>query len=397
MKSASAAFTALVVVAVGATANADCPGALDTKIIPLPVWATSPNEGNTWGAMPVFVRVCPDNQETQWILAPSVTWNSVIHYTGTVRFYDYPDPDTNLSLIASASTHVNYELLAIWQRVPAADGAWTDEATVRVDRSAFARFYGLGPDTPGAAEATYTSLRALATGRRGLNLGGHVNVGFSVGLEHDDVEDQGVPDLPLAPEVFPDAPGMGGATLAWQGLDIRYDDRAGREYAESGVRLEASGALVEGLEGSPTFIRFGAKAGVIVPELSWLSGAARLVWSAVTSASAPFYQQSALGGPLLLRGFTDGRFIDRQAWTIEAEQRIRVLQTHLFGVTTDWRVDPFIAAGQVFGDFGDMLSKPQITAGVGLRAFVHPNVVGRIDLASGGEGLKVYVEIGYPY
>jgi hypothetical protein len=34
---------------------------------------------------------------------------------------------------------------------------------------------------------------------------------------------------------------------------------------------------------------------------------------------------------------------------------------------------------------------------VGLRAFVHPNIVGRVDLATGGEGTKAYVEIGYPY
>jgi hypothetical protein len=28
---------------------------------------------------------------------------------------------------------------------------------------------------------------------------------------------------------------------------------------------------------------------------------------------------------------------------------------------------------------------------------VHPNIVGRVDLATGGEGTKAYVEIGYPY
>jgi hypothetical protein len=51
----------------------------------------------------------------------------------------------------------------------------------------------------------------------------------------------------------------------------------------------------------------------------------------------------------------------------------------------------------VFDRAGDMVARPELAAGVGLRAFVHPNLVGRIDLASGGEGLKVYVEIGYPY
>jgi hypothetical protein len=51
----------------------------------------------------------------------------------------------------------------------------------------------------------------------------------------------------------------------------------------------------------------------------------------------------------------------------------------------------------VFDALHQALSDPRVTAGVGLRAWVHPNVVGRIDIATGGEGLKVYIEIGYPY
>ncbi|MFL5299367.1 MAG: hypothetical protein ACJ79R_03370, partial [Anaeromyxobacteraceae bacterium] len=93
----------------------------------------------------------------------------------------------------------------------------------------------------------------------------------------------------------------------------------------------------------------------------------------------------------------EGRFVDRQAWTLELEQRIRLIQTHIFGVVADWRVDPFIATGQVFGRFADVASRPQLAGGVGFRAFLHPNVLGRIDVASAGEGVKVYVELGYPY
>jgi hypothetical protein len=392
---AEAATLAALVLATAGTANAAC--ALDTKIVPVPVWATSPNEGNTWGAMPVFLRVCSADGQTQWLAAPSVTWNSVIHYTGTVRFYDYPDPDSALTVIASASTRINYKLLAVWQQLPAAEGAWTDEATVGVNRSAFARFYGLGPDTPAAAQATYTGQRAIVSERRGRNLPGHLNAGITLGAERDAIEDRGVLGLPLAAEVFSDAPGMHGATVLWQGLDIRYDDRVSGDYAAQGVRLEASGAVIEGLAGSPTFLRAGAQARGVVPELSWLSGAAHAVWSAVTASNAPFYHQSALGGSFLMRGFTEGRFVDRQAWTIELEQRIRVVRTHIFGVVADWRADPFVAAGQVFGDFRSAAARPRVAAGVGLRAFVHPNLVGRVDLATAGEGESVYVEIGYPY
>jgi Omp85 superfamily domain len=390
-------LTVLGIVMAAARAHADCPGASDTQTLPLPVWATDPNEGSTWGAMPVFVHVCRETKQTEWILAPSVTWNSIIEVTGTMRFYDYPDPDTSFSLIASASTHVNYDLLAIWQQLPTDVGGWTDEATLRIQRSIFDRFYGLGPDTPASAESSYTGSVFLATVRRGLNLPAHVNIGLTLGFEHDGIEDQGVPGLPLAPQMFPDAPGMGGATTISQGVDGRYDDRDGRDFAAAGLRLDASGAVVEGLDGAPNFLRFGAGARAIWPELSWLSGATHLAWTGVTAKNVPFYLQSELGGAILLRGFNFGRFIDRQAWTIEVEQRIRILRMHIFGVIADWRIDPFITTGQVFSNLDAALSRPQFAAGVGLRAFVHPNVVGRIDLADGGDGLKVYVEIGYPY
>lgn len=393
----AAALAALAALVWAPAASAACVQPLSSRLIPLPVWATLPNEGNTWGFMPVILRVCPEDQRTESILAPSVTWNSVIHLTGTLRWFHYPSEDTTLTLIASASTRINYNLLFLWQRLPVAPGRWTDEVTLRLQRSAFFRFFGLGPATPASAETSYTGFHALGTARRGLVVAPHLNLGVVLGVERDGVQALGVPGLPLAPDVFPGTPGMGGATLLWQGLSARWDDRRGGDYAERGARVELTGAVVEGLAGSPTFLRGQLQASGIVRELPWLSGSGRLAWSAVSSRRAPFYQQSRLGGSFLLRGFTQDRFIDQQAWTVDLEQRIRVLQTHFFGVTTDWRVDPFVSAGQVFSRLGDAFSRPRVAVGLGLRAFVHPNVVGRIDLSDGGEGVKVYVEIGYPY
>ena len=390
-------LAAAVALLAAVRATADCDTSLTTRIIPLPVYATLPNEGDTWGAMPVFLRVCPEGQRTESIIAPSVSWNSVIRYTGTFRWYHYPSEDTSLTVIASASTHTNYNGLLVWQKLPTDAGRWTDEATFRVQRSVFFRFFGLGPDTPTLAESSYTGLRSLANLRRGFNLAPYLNLGASVGVDREAVEAIGVPGLPLSRRAFPDAPGMLGSTVASQGLDLRYDSRRGGDYAERGFRLDVSGSVLEGLWRSPTFVRGTVQARGIVPELAWLSGAARLYWNAVSTPGAPFYRQSSLGGSFLLRGFTEDRFIGQQAWTFELEQRVRFLETRIFGVVADWRIDPFVAVGQVFGAFADAFSRPQVAGGVGFRAFVHPNVLGRIDVAHGGEGFKVYVELGYPY
>lgn len=386
-----------VLAALVSPAAADCPVDETTRIIPLPVWSTSPTEGTTYGFMPVFIRLCPYDQRTQWVLAPSVSRNAIVHTSATVRFYDYPDPDTTISLIAGVSTRINYRVIATRLHVPITRYAFTDETYLRIDRDAFARFFGLGMDSLESGESTYTAERERASERRGINLGSHLNLGVTIGFDREAVGAMGVKNLPIAPEVYPTVPGMLEPSLViWQGLDLRYDDREGGDYAERGMRIEAGLAVVEGLIASPSFVKGTVSGRWIVPELSWLAGAARFAYSGMSASSAPFYLQSTLGGSFLMRGFSEGRFYATQAWTAELEQRIRVLRTNFFNVTTDWRIDPFVAVGQVF-DGDDIVAHPRPSAGVGLRIFVHPNIVGRVDFAWAGEGIKIYVEIGYPY
>jgi hypothetical protein len=383
--------------AAAAVLAAECAGALETKLVPLPVYATLPNEGSTFGAMPVFLRVCEANGRTNTILAPSVTWNDVIHATGTFRVFHYPSDDKALTFIASMSTRINSGLLLVWQDLPAAVGTTTSEAEFRLQRSAFYRFFGFGPETPPEAESSYTRVRGHGAARIGRNLGGHWNVGVTLQFDRDLVQEIGVPGLPLSRRQFPDAPGMHGSTLLSQMIDARFDTRERRETSERGIFVEIGAGIVEGLAESPSFFASRAQFRAIQPETSWLTAAVRLDWRRVSSPRAPFYAQSSLGGAFLLRGFTEDRFIDQNAWTAEMEQRIRLFQTHIYGVTADWRVDPFIVLGQVYRTAEEAFSHPQVAAGAGFRAWVRPNVIGRIDVANGGEGWKIYVEIGYPY
>ena len=368
-----------------------------TQLIPLPIYSTLPNEGSTFGFLPVFLGVCQPQGRTFSIIAPSVSWNDVIHATGTLRVYRYPSDDETLTFIASASTRINSNVLLLWRDLPRSVGAVTREVELRWERSAFYRFFGLGPETPAGAETSYTRIRAHANARAGLNIGGAWNLGLALYVHRDDVQDLGVPGLPLSRRVFPTVPGMTGATTVGEVLDLRYEGRPQAEYSRDGFFAGIAAGPVEGIQGAPAFLRGGARLRLLHPEAAWLTAAARLDATFVSTERAPFYDQSPLGGAFLLRGFTENRFFDRNSWLIEMEQRIRVFETHLFGVTADWRVDPFIAAGQVYGPLHQSFSHPRPVAGVGFRAFVHPNVLGRIDVASGGEGVKVYVELGYPY
>jgi hypothetical protein len=233
--------------------------------------------------------------------------------------------------------------------------------------------------------------------RLGYNLDRHWNVGLKVGLERNLVEEIGVSFLPLVTEKFPGTPGLGGSTVLYEQISLRYDDRVAREYSTAGFANEVGAAVAQGLSGTDAFGVFFWEARQLWRHNSFLNGGARVYWRYAAGGAIPFYHQSSLGGSYRLRGFTEDRFIDKGAWTAEIEQRLVALRTRIYGVTADWRIDPFVAVGQVYQGAHDIFRHVRVTAGLGFRAFVHPNVLGRVDTAVGGEGIKVYVELGYPF
>src|SRR5207302_7126808 len=119
-----------------------CPGGLATRIVPLPVYATLPNEGDTFGAMPVFLRVCDANARTESIIAPSITWNDVIHWTGTFRLFHYPSDEQSLTFIASASTRINSGVLLQSRELPPAPRSFTPRVGLRRPRRACLPSFG---------------------------------------------------------------------------------------------------------------------------------------------------------------------------------------------------------------------------------------------------------------
>ena len=190
---------------------------------------------------------------------------------------------------------------------------------------------------------------------------------------------------------------MGGGDLLEETADVRLDTRPNRDYSLTGQYLDLSAGVGQSPGYSPAFFVGTVDARELFKETDAISSAVRFYASYVGSPEVPFYYQSTLGGSFLMRGLVDDRFIDQGAWTAEYEQRFRLIQTHIYGVTTDWRLDPFIAAGQVFHPGSGIASKIRVAEGAGFRAWVHPNVLGRVDMAIAREGLNFYVELGYPF
>jgi hypothetical protein len=279
------------------------------------------------------------------------------------------------------------------RRIP---GALTKNLVVRVRRNLFYRYFGLGPDTPEDGESSYTRLFATVNARIGLNVTSNLNLALFGELRGDRPERHAISGLPETQDAYPDAPGLSGSAFVRGGFSLRYDTRPDRDYSRAGFATELTGNVAQGIKGVGHFAQFGWTARALVPELSWLQGAARLHWMQILGSNVPFYDRASLGGEVLFRGFQEDRFIDMGAWEAEAEQRITLFQTHIFGVVADWRVDPFVEVGQVYGEASPW-SHVRAAGGAGLRMLVHPDILGRVDLAFGGEGLRAYVVLGYPY
>jgi hypothetical protein len=368
-----------------------------TAFFPLPMYTTVPNEGSTYGFMPVFLRV-DSTGEIRHIWAPSVSWNKAAGVNGTLRYYRYPDREQAWSVIAAASTHVNRTLWLTYDRFPLEPGRLTLELFGLARRNLFYRFFGLGPDSLKENESSYTRTTGMLTSRTGVNVPGHFNIGVRFTIRDDQPKEHAIFGLPTLEQAHPGTPGINGGAMALAGLSLRYDTRRDLDYSDQGIAVEVAGNRAFGLRGFDHFWQVWSQARALWMETSWLQGAARLlVTQELGGHDIPFFYQSSLGGEQLLRGFPEDRFIDRGAWLIETEQRFRVLRTHLFHVITDWRIDPFVGVGQVYGRLEDIGSHLRPTAGIGLRAWVHPNILGRVDVAYAGEGPRAYVVLRYPY
>jgi hemolysin activation/secretion protein len=123
------------------------------------------------------------------------------------------------------------------------------------------------------------------------------------------------------------------------------------------------------------------------------------------SGDIPFWALSSLGGDRSiigerqpLRGFGEGRFLDRNMFSGTLELRTRVFDLNLFSQTLTFEAAPFIDTGQVFHRMSDSpISHLHYAGGIGFRGIAHPFIVGYVDIGYGDEGVAIFSGINYPF
>lgn len=358
-----------------------------------PAFKTDPNAGPTYGVMPVWLWL-DDAGAIRHIVAPSATHNAILGVTGTARYFFYPDAYSKLFAVAARSAHSDFRLAVRYNREPRREGPILD-VYANHEAEGTKRFFGVGARSAASAETDYRWRQDEALLGGGWKFAGRLSLRaaweartFSLG--GGALAD--VPDLPAArrERVFLSMPRL---RAAWDTRDLPATPTRGNA-------LELAWGLSSPAFGSDRrFASYGALWQGYAPHAGGaavLAARGLLDWN--SGGDVPLSAMARLGGLRSLRGFGEGRFVDRGRAAVALEERLTVYELPVVGTRTRFQVAPFLEAGRVFERLGALDRRDwNLVGGVALRGVVPPTVVGTIDLGWSREGLAAFVDVDYPF
>lgn len=383
-------------------ANGESAEQIKVVTIPLPVIAASPNEGVTSGALAAFL-LHNSRDEVTSLIAPQINYNPNFGTTYTLYGVFYPSRLRSAEINLSLSSRVNEDYEARIRDLTLFNGELETNLFIYHFSDGSARFFGVGSASSENSETNFAAVESGFTVSGGYRLLGDVSLQLGERLRKVRVAPGAVGSVPFIKERFTesDAPGTDGFTAHAQKIALLYNSLDSPTMPFSGFYGRVSAEMSARELGSGNdYLRYEAELKGFLPADSdkRFITAFKGLYSQVTGSSAPFMEQSILGGETSLRGYGRNRFIDRASLVFNLEERIRLFRWNLFDVTADWELAPFLDVGAVMSS-PDRLrgSDFRFTPGFGVRAVVRPNIVGRMDVGFGGEGVAVFVGLGYPF
>ncbi|MBF0105101.1 MAG: BamA/TamA family outer membrane protein [Deltaproteobacteria bacterium] len=375
----------------------------DIDFFPIPVFETRPDEGQSYGAMPVVLFSDKDSKAISVILALLGQYNSIIKFNGAAMAHYFPRPMDNPEEVLElcfeyaqkyareATVHyVNprflrkyfFESNFVWLKTP------------------FPRFYGYGAGTVKNNESNFVARNFIFETTFGYPLVKNLRAGITEKFTTTDVLTRAFPNVADTLTRYGALVGVNDSTNLIHRLSVTFDTRPSGIMSTKGTFAEGGYFLSHKALGSDqTFQGFSLEAIKLIPFFKERTiTALRFFLQDMYGTGIPFYLQSSLGGPYELRAFIPNRFTDTSKMILSWEQRIKVLSIKVIGVPCDFYADPFFEAGRVFHhldhfDFNNL----QPVGGIALRGVVPPNVVGRVDMGFGREGYSIYTMLGYAF
>ena len=310
------------------------------KILPVPAFGYSPETSTYLGAVALF----------------------------TLDFYN--------DSITRTST-AKFEINDTWNKQIILESGWSyyfkDETWFTQGRLHYSEYpdyyYGIGPETPQSNELQFDSQRAIIDVSLLKNVGRKSFVGL--GLRFQDYWEVEPIDQSI---IFPK---LKDASLFGTRLIFLKDCRNSLLNATSGSYFLSEYEWVFS-QGNYSKMRMDYRKYKTVLKKLVLTGR---FYQSVTFGTPPFYDYSILGGDQFVRGYTYGRFRDKDLSSLQFETRIPVVGivgAALFG-----------GVSNVYSDFGSFhLENFKPNVGLGLRVLVDKseNINLRFDYAIGSGG-----------
>lgn len=346
-------------------------------LCPMPGWAISAGDPE------------PDTtkeQSADWLPLPFASYAPITKFAGglVVGYYrparsGHPPSNVELTLKGTQRRQVVVELEP---ELYLNGGQWRVQGEILGSKYP-TFFYGIGGDTPAAAEEEYTARYGTVDLVAQRRFGGSLRVGprlfARIGTITDPAADGRI-DRGLVP-------GAEGGTHLGPGGAVLWDGRDNIYYPRTGTYVEAVAAWYSALWGSDyTFGRL--KTDVRKYRSAGPGIVAGQVYGEAIVGQAPFQLLPRLGGADRMRGYREGRFRDKVYWTLQVEYRLPLF----------WRLKgaAFASLGEVGPRIGSALVE-EVEAAVGLGGrfrFTDDGVHGRLDVAYGRTGLGLYLALG---
>jgi outer membrane protein assembly factor BamA len=369
--------------------------------IPLPVIASSPNEGITYGGLSAFL-IHDAKDEICALVAPQVNYNENFGTTVTVYGAFYPSAQRSVEVNLAKSTRVNEDYEIKLRDQTLLDQKLEINAFLYGFRDGSARFFGFQSKSAASNETNYADEEIGFTLSAGYPVLPNTQLVLGERFREVGIGRGAVKKVPFLRDVarFDDVPGRNGFTAHAQMLSLVYSSLDSLIIPTSGVRAKASvEASLSGLGSSADYRHYEVEAKGFYPLMdARFISVGRVSYNQTLGGDVPFLERSILGGETTLRGYGRNRFIDNSYLLCNLEERIRLFRWEVFGVRADWELAPFVDLGSVMESLFKARSRSfEFNPGIGFRAVVSPNIIGRIDVGFGHDGPAVFVGLGYPF
>ncbi|BCS52920.1 BamA/TamA family outer membrane protein [Geobacter sp. SVR] len=369
--------------------------------IPLPVIASSPNEGVTLGALSAFL-LHNSQDEVSTLMAPQINYNKNFGVTTILYGAFYPTPERQWRVNLAKATKINQEYRFRYSDREFLSDKFDLEGEAVAYTDGSARFFGFQSTAKKENETNYSDQELGGEASVGYRLFDKFKLIFGERAKKVDIKQGAIKGIPFITDKFTaeSVPGINGFVVHAQKISAVYSTLDSDSLPTSGWQARASVETSwQALGSSADYQVYEAEFKYFYPfaDAHYIT-VARLAGSQVSGDSAPFLEKSTLGGETTLRGYGRYRFIDNSYLLLNLEERIRLFRWRLFNVLSDWELAPFVDIGSVMSSLSNASPNSfQINVGIGFRAVVRPNIIGRVDVGVGNEGPAVFVGLGYPF